>query len=186
MRRSPNRQGGDDFDLARTPRIEDLPYYTSPPVLFIYQSTMSLAGGVYLWNDQPSPLTPLRPIVDNAAYYFRSITLSADISELDYTAAIVDAPRFYTFLTGDANAVLFREPVTMVKFYQNFDYRFLWSRQKGDNQLLCAFRGSLIQIPNLVGKAAIQLTAIISAQEITDVEFTNAVKEPWASTGGAR
>lgn len=172
--------------IERTPRIEDMPYYTSPPVLFIYQSTATVAAGQYVWNDVPSALTPLRPLVDNAVYYFRSITLSADISELDFTAAITTVPQFFSFLTGDANAVLFREPISMVKFYQNFDYRYLWSRAKGSNELRCAFRGTLAQIAALVGKVDIELTAIISAQEITDVEFANALKEPWRRHGGAR
>lgn len=174
------------LDLLRTPRIEDMPYYDSPPVLFIYQSTMNLVAGSYVWADQPSPLTPLRPLLDNATYYFRSITLSADTSELDFTGAIVDTPKFYTFLTGDAKAVLFREPISMVKFFQNFDYRYLWSRQKGQNELLAAFRGTLFQTPALSGKSSIELTAIISAQEITDVEFSNAVKKPWTPLVSAR
>jgi hypothetical protein len=165
----------------RVPRIEDMPYWSSPPVQFVYQSTAPLAVGAYAWNDSPSPLTPLRPLVDNAAYYFRSVSLSANISELDFEinlvgSAVVPPIQFFTFLTGDANAVLFREPIQMVKYFQNFDYRYLWGRQKGNNQLLCAFRGALLQGPTLIGARSVTLKAIISAQEITDIEFTNRIK----------
>lgn len=155
------------------PRLEDLPYATSPPIQFVYQSTASLNVGSYTWADDPSPLVPNRPVRANALYYFRSITLSADTAELDFTANIVTTPQFYTFLQSDARAVLFREPILMVKFFDQFDYRLTWKSQSTTDQLFAAFRGVLVQGGGLVGKATIQLTAVISAQEIIEESFIN-------------
>lgn len=166
------------------PRIEDLPYWDSPPIQFVYESTAPLLGGSYYWNDVPSPLSPQRPLVDNAVYYFRSISLIAEIDEIDFESNITDAPQFYTFLTADAKAVLFREPIVMNKYYTQFDYRLVWSRARGANQLLGAFTGTLLQGPTLIGKTAITLKAIISAQEIVNEQFNELLRQKSYPSGG--
>jgi len=150
------------------PRLEDLPYWTSPPIQFVYESTATLALGNYIWNDPPTALVPNRPIRPNFLYYFRNITLSADIEELDFTANIVTSPQFFTFLDSTGRAVLFREPLVMNKFYQQFDYRLVWRTLTDPDTLRAAFVGQLVQGPGLIGKASITLKAIISAQEIVD------------------
>lgn len=168
------------------PRIEDLPYATSPPVQFIYQSTAALALGSYSWADAPSALTPNRPVMNNSLYFFRHITFSADVSELDFTANIVTAPQFQTYLKSTGNTMLFREPVNMVSFLKNWDFRFAWdSRQErsqdsqSQDRLLAGFTGSLLQGPALVGKGTITLTAVISAQEIVDQAFIALFKKAY-------
>jgi hypothetical protein len=182
------------LEKARVPRIEDLPYWTSPPVMFVYQSRTPLVGGMFTWADAPSTLTPDRPILDNAVYYFRSITMVADVSELDYEgslpqylpASFIVPPEFRMFLASDANTVLFREPIVMTKYFQNFDYRFIWTASRGqnsstvatasspsgDNHLLAGFNGVLLQSAGLLGKTYVTLKAVISAQEIVDEEYT--------------
>jgi hypothetical protein len=164
------------------PRIEDLPYKTSPPIEFVYSSTATLSLGLYTWADNSSTLVPNRPLMDNVLYYFRSITFSADIEELDFTSCIVTLPEFQLYLKSNANAVLFREPARMVRFMQNFDYRLAWFTQRKDDQLLAGFRGVLTQNANLVGKTSITLTAIISAQEIVDDGFIKKFKKAYPAT----
>lgn len=164
------------------PRIEDLPYWSSPPIQFVYESTAALNAGAYTWTDQPSVLTPQRPLVDNAVYFFRSISLVANIAELDFESNILSAPprvpvQFYMYLTSDSQAVLFREPIVMNKYYQQFDYRLVWSRAKGANQLLAAFTGIVAQGPTLIGKASITLKAVVSAQEIVDERFNTMLRD---------
>lgn len=165
------------------PRIEDMPYYHSPAIQFVYESEALLSAGVYTWQDTPSVMTPQRPIIDNAVYYFRSLTMSADISELDFTAAIVTTPEFFTFLRGDAQVPHFREPIQMVKFFQNFTYRFLWRTQQANDIIYGAFRGTLLQTASLVGKDSITLKAVISCQEITDENFNERLMEKYPSIG---
>lgn len=156
---------------TRVPRLEDLPYWDSPPIQFVYESESAVSLGSYTWADAASVLTPNRPLIDNALYLFRSISLAADVSELDFTANIVTTPEFFTFRQSDAKTVLFREPIQMNKFYSNFTYRFTWKSQQGSDQLFAAFRGVLVQGPNLVGKNSITLKAVISAQEIISEHF---------------
>jgi hypothetical protein len=165
------------------PRAEDLPYWTSPPIQFVYESTAALAVGVYDWNDQPSALTPNRPILNNALYFFRSITLTADVEQLDYTSNIATSPAFYMFKESDSDAVMFREPILMNTFYQNFDYRFWWQSHRANDVLKAAFVGTLVQGAGLIGKTSITLKAIISAQEVVDEGFVNAFKMKYP-TGG--
>jgi len=158
-------------------RAEDLPYGSSPPVQFVYESTATLALGAYTWADAPSVLTPQRPILDNALYFFRSISLSADVTDFDFTTNITTRPQFFMFLEGDSRATLFREPIEMNMFYQNFTYRFFWTSHQGQNDILfAAFRGVLIQGPGLVGKSTITLKSVISAQEIIDEQYISLFK----------
>lgn len=181
----------------RVPRIEDLPYWTSPPLQFVYESTATVSAGAFLWNDPASTLKPPRPILQNAVYYFRSISLSADIAELDFEVNLVRVPTFYMYRNSDANAVLFREPVMMNKYYDQFDFRLLWASAKMDDSLNGAFAGpppgpsvidgvttptgpylpaSILQGPNLAGKTTITLKAVVSAQEIIDDQFIELVR----------
>lgn len=158
-------------------RIEDLPYITSPAIQFVYQSTASLDAGTYTWADSPSSLTPQRPVHGNFAYYFRTVNFSADVDVNDFTANIVTTPQFKTYLAGDSNTVLFREPVNMVDYLQNFTFKQVWFPSRFDDVVSAAFEGSMIQGPALIGKSSITLTAIISAQEIIDENFVKALKE---------
>lgn len=153
------------------PRLEDLPYISSPPVQFVYQSTAILNLGAYTWADDPAPLTVTRPILNNAVYFFRSVTLTADVQELDYTANLLTTPGFNVYRVSDASTPLFREPVLMANFFQQFEFRYCWLSKRGDDSLLGTFRGTLLQGAGLVGKAAVTLKATISAQEIVDKEF---------------
>jgi len=166
-----------DNTEKKVPRIEDLPYFSSPPIQFVYQSQAVFSMGRYEWSDQPTALVPNRPIMINSLYYFRNITLSADIEEVDFTSTINVIPKFQTYLKSRATAILFREPVYMVKFFQNFDYRFAWVTQQNNDQLFASFNGILNQNSNLVGKSPITLTAIISAQEIVDEGFIKSFKD---------
>lgn len=159
------------------PRLEDLPYHSSPPIQFVYESTASLSIGLYTWADAPSVLTPNRPVLTNAVYYFRNISLTADIADIDFTAAISTVPEFFMFRQGDARAVMFREPLQMNKFFDQFDYRLCWLSQQEDDQLFAAFRGVLVQTANLIGKTSITLKAVITAQEIGDQNYVDLFKK---------
>jgi hypothetical protein len=163
------------------PRAEDLPYWGSPPIQYVYESTAILDAGFYTWADVPSALTPNRPVLANVLYFFRNFSMAADIEELDFTSAIVTTPQFNAHLKSDARAPLFREPLLMNKFFNLLPYRLWWATQQGgDNsdrqtgdQLLGTWTGTLIQTPALIGKTAITLKAIITAQEVSDEYFVN-------------
>lgn len=163
------------------PRAEDLPYWGSPPIQYVYESTAILSAGFYTWADAPSALTPDRPVRPNVLYFFRNISMSADVEELDFTSAIVNTPEFNTHLKSDAKAPLFREPVLMNKFYDQFEYRLWWSSQQGGDsstrvnadRLFGSWAGVLSQTPALVGKQSITLKAIITAQEVSDEYYIN-------------
>ena len=158
-------------------RADDLPYWTSPPIQFVYESTQAVAAGSFTWADAPSALTPTRPILENALYYFRSISITADVSELDYTTNITTTPLFRVYKQSDSNAVLYREPFQCNKFYDQFNYPFWWSTGLQNDALLAGFNGVLFQGAALVGKANVTLKAVISAQEIVDDAFIDKFKQ---------
>jgi len=161
------------------PRIEDLPYFFSPPIEFTYVSTALVSAGIYTWADVPTALTPNRKVMENVLYYFRSITLAADIDELDFTSNITTTPTFQMYLKSRCKSILFREPIYMVKFLQNFEYRFMMLTHQSDDQLFAGFSGAITQGASLVGKNSIKLTAVISVQEIADEEFVKRFCAPY-------
>lgn len=165
----------DPLYYARVNR-DSVPYWAAPPVQFVYESTANLAFGQYSWSDAPSSITPSRPIQDNDVYVLTSMTLSADITVDDFTAAINEAPLFNFHLRGDSKAPFFREPVQMVTFLTNFPFRFVWGPSRGNDELLASFRGVLDQTPALIGKSSITLKAIMAAQEIQDDHIVEDIK----------
>jgi hypothetical protein len=169
--------------MIRIPRMEDLPYNSSPPIQFVYQSTAPLSLGSYTWTDGPKTLTPDRPLMNNSLYYFRSVTLSANIDELDYTSNITTTPKFQMYLKSRAKAIFFREPILFVKYLQNFEFRQAWLTQMVSDQLFGGFTGVLIQGPALIGKASITLTAVISAQEIVDDSYIREFYKKYPGSG---
>jgi hypothetical protein len=159
-------------DQFLVPRLEDLPYATSPAVEFVYKQTAALAAGSYIFSGSvPSPLSVLRPLMQNCVYYFRSLTISADIEENDYLPSITVTPTFQMFLKGTGKQILFREPVSIAKYFQNFDYRLCWITQREDDELFGVISGTLTQTASLIGKASITVSVVISAQEIVDQAF---------------
>lgn len=164
-------------------REVDIPYYTSPPVQFVYESEAALSVGAYTWRDAPTVLRTSRPILDNALYFFRNVSLTADTAELDFTSNIDPAPpvtngipEFRLFVQSDSRAVMYREPLLMNKFFDQFDYRLWWMSHQDQDALLGGFTGRLLQGGGLIGKSSVTLKAVISAQEIVDESFIDLFK----------
>lgn len=159
------------MDFRRVPRAADIPYWGSPPVQFVYSSTETIVLGKYTFNDDPTAFAVARPILANGLYFFRNISLTADVSELDYTTNLETPLKFYFFLKSDSKTSLYREPIQMDKFYNQFDFPFFWRRHTKDDILYGAVRGVIDQGVNLVGKTSVTVKAIISAQEITNERY---------------
>jgi hypothetical protein len=170
-------------ELKMVPRIEDLPYLSSPPIEFVYQSTANISAGSYTWADLPNLLVPNRPLMENSVYYFRSITLAANADELDFTSNLTTIPTFQMYLKSRAKAILFREPIYMPKYLQNFDYRFAWVTQRSNDTIYASFNGVLKQGSTFIGKLSVTLTAIISAQEVVDEGFVKKFRESYPAGG---
>jgi hypothetical protein len=168
-------------------RIEDLPYVTSPPIQFCYESTAALAAGSYTWADAPSPLTVPRPLLENGLYFLRSITVSADVEEGDFMGSISTVPLFTVYTLSGQSVMLYREPFRVNRFYDQFDYRLVWRTRRSDDRLLAAFSGVLTQTAHLIVKMSITLKAVIAAQEIVDDGFIATVEKRYpAMEGGSR
>jgi hypothetical protein len=165
------------MDALHVARLEDLPYNDSPPVQFVYEQTATLNAGIYNFvNTTPQDLKVLRPVLENVLYYFRNVTLTADIENQDFTSAITNNIQFQLYRTGNGLAPLFREAILMNQFFQQLDYRFNWFSNISNDVLKGSFSGTLKQTPALIGKGSITLKAVIIAQEIVDEQFIKAFK----------
>ena len=172
--------------MLAVPRIEDLPYWSSPPIQFVYEQTADLFLGKYTFAiaagggvpaNTPQPLAISRPLIENTIYYMRNITLSADIGRDDFLGAIVTTPNFQLYKQSENNIQLYRESIRMSDYFQQFDFRLAWQTQKNSDVLLGTIVGQLTQTVALIGKSSITIKAIISAQEIVDQKFTRLFRD---------
>jgi hypothetical protein len=163
--------------MLAVPRVEDLPYWTSPPIQFVYEQTADLALGLYTFVGAAAPLAINRPLLENCLYYFRNITISADVAEADYLGAISTTPSFQIYKASDNGVQLFREPVRICNYFQQFDYRMVWQTQQSNDVLTGSIAGVLTQTAGLVGKTSITMKVVIAAQEIVDQHYTRLFRE---------
>lgn len=162
--------------------FDALPLTTSPPVLFQYQQTAELVGGQYEFVLSRNPFTPDRDLKASATYYFRTLTVSADVAEEHYASAILEIPKLSIYLKSGAGGPLFRDAVRIGKYLNNLPYEYAEDPAVDPNRLQGAISGRLNQIPSLIGKTSITLTVILAAQEIMDDGFNRSLK---AGFGGA-
>ena len=152
----------------------------SPPILFQYRQTAELLAGEYEFTVQRLPLTPDKNVNPSATYYFRTITSFADITEEDYSSAIVEVPEFQLYLQSGAGGPFMRDSVQMGKFLDNLPYEFAIDPERDPNKFLGSVKGVLRQTPSLLGKNDITITIIVAAQELNDKAFTDSLKKGYA------
>ena len=169
------------------PRITDIPFSSTNPIQFVYQSTATAVGGLYQWTDNPSALAVLRPLIVNSLYLIKEIYFAANVSEENFCAGILPPqsalaklltknnatvmPQFQMYLQGAQNAPLFREAIVMPCFLRNFPYPKSWVTGVINDQLLASWNGTIAQAGALLGVSTLTLTATVSALEIQDQAF---------------
>lgn len=171
-------------------RLDDIPYRTSPPLLFVYSNTAALIAGKYTYDvGVKAAFTPSRPINPNSLYIFKTMDFAADVGAEDYLGAITTALNFSMYVQSDAGGPALREPIPLVKYLTTIPYvlNILGTELLGDaypgnaavaqtqgfsyNRLLGAIGGVLTQTAPLLGKTTLTLTVVFSVQEITDRNF---------------
>lgn len=170
-------------------RLIDIPYRTSPPVLFVYQQTASILAGQYTFPAGARiPFTPSRPINANSLYIFNTLDFACDLDQNDYMGAIVSALSFSVYLQSDMGPTL-REPIPMVKYFNSLPYilNILGNELLGEayqnssgvspnqgftfNRLMGNMIGVLNQTAPIIGKISVTSTVVFTATEITDKNF---------------
>lgn len=185
----------------------NVPYSTSPPLLFTYRQSATVAAGTYDFTgtSAKTPFTPSRPILPNFLYLFSTISFSMDIDEGDYFGAIATQPEFSLYMLSDAAAPQFREPLALATYLKLFPYIFpifgqelMQAAQTNAvatvtpnnatpfNRLLGLVKGSLNQTANLLGKGTITAIVQFTAQEIVDDTYINQFKQSRPGYAGSR
>lgn len=169
--------------FTHIPRIEDLPYYTSPPMQFTFTQSATLTLGQYPFLPVKATLGNNKNITDNTLLYLKAITFSADIPLLTYQEAIklstglTDIPRFSMFLQSEGGgAPVFIDPIQLGDYFNDQEYKKLILAKQLPNRISGFFEGTLQQTANLAGINEINLTMNIWVQSITDDDFINALK----------
>jgi len=165
-------------------RLTDIPYWTSPPLIFTYRETAPLQLGVYTFlASTKNVFTPSRPIRPNALYAFMTFDFAMDIAEIDYQGAIVTLPQFSMFMQSDSAAPALREPIPLSKYFITLPYAlhilgeellnndFPGTQGYTFNRMLGSVEGVLNQTGALMGKAEVNATIVFTVQEIVDEHF---------------
>lgn len=171
-------------------RLNDIPYRTSPPLLFVYTEAASLAAGGYSWPlGGKAAFTPSRPLNANSLYLFKTVDFACDVDQADYQSAISTALSFSMYIQSDAGGPALREPIPLVKYFNTLPYilnilgtELLGEAYQNDsgtspaqgftfNRLMGDVNGVITQTPALLGKASITATLVFSVQEISDRNF---------------
>lgn len=171
-------------------RLADIPYWTSPPLIFTYRQEAALQLGVYTFlASAKAVFTPSRPIRANALYVFKTLDFAFDIAEIDYMGAYTTLPQFSMFLQSDSAAPALREPVPLSKYFVTLPYvlnilgeELLEQAYPGQNavtptqgynfnRLLGNVEGVIAQTAALMGKASLTATIVLTVQEVVDESF---------------
>lgn len=181
-------------------RLIDVPYASSPPILFTYRQTAVLSGGFYDFGGTSGSITknaflPDRPIQPNVLYLFDTITFAMDVDQNDYQAAIVTLPQFSAYVQADASGPTLREPVVLPQYLVNVPYplSFIGTATvqqnypgavapvgnvsaSTTNRFLGSVTGKLTATANLEGKQSITAILTLSAVEVKDNAFIEAFR----------
>lgn len=162
----------------RIARIEDLPYYTSPPLQFTWTQTGTLALGVYPFTlAAKDRMANNVQLTDNSLIYIRNISFYADVPELDYQQALklaggtVDIPRLSIYMEGNAGVPILRVPIELGNYFREQSYRLLVMPKFTPNFLLAAIEGTLQQHAGLAGFNEVNISVELFCQEIIDDNF---------------
>lgn len=167
--------------MKRVARLEDLPYYTSPPIQFVHTQQGAINAGTYPFALTKVAVTNDIQVTDNTMIYIRDISFYADIKKEDYQLALkllagtVDVPRLSLYFGGNAGVPILRNPIHLGDYFRAQPYRLLVMPKQTPNALTAAIQGTLQQHAGLAGIIEVNLTAEIYCQEISDDEFIKAL-----------
>lgn len=182
--------------MIKQGRHIDLPYFTSPPILFVYQQTANLdSSGNYVFSNQATPaaFTPNRPLNANVLYVFTDLAFSTDIAELDYAGAVTSAMSFSMYMQSGGTTPILREMIPLLT-YVPMPYRLSVLGEQAYNPAMPTalgggsssapkyngftgkIAGTLLQTPSLLGKASITATLVFSVQEVSDGDYIEAYR----------
>ena len=173
----------------RVARIEDLPYYTSPPIQFTFVQQATLTLGQYPFVLTKAVMGNTVQITDNSLIYIRDMSFSADISLLDYQTSLklatglTDIPRFSLYMGGDGGVPIFRNPIELANYFREQSYRKVIMPKYTPNQLLGSVQGTLQQHAGLAGVNEINITMELYCQEIVDDNFIKEFTQRYPLTG---
>ena len=155
----------------RVARISDFPLWLSPPIKYVYEQTSTLAAGLYTFALARADFTPAKNLNPGTMLYIRNISFACDVPEALYVDAKTTTPQFRTFMRGDASSPVFKNPLTLTKYFDNTPWEQLIYPNKAVNRLRGNIQGVLTQTAALAGVLTITATIEMYVQEITDREF---------------
>jgi len=184
----------EDVTISRVGRIEDLPYYTSPPIQFTFTQQAVLNAATYPFTlAAKAAMNNNTQLTDNSLIYIRDISFHADIAILDYQEALkllagtVDIPELSIYMGGNSGVPILRNPIVLADYFREQSYRLLIMPKYTPNNLLAAVEGTLQQHAGLAGVNQINITIELYCQEIVDDNFIHAItrKYPALNEGKA-
>lgn len=147
------------------------PWLKSPLVFFTGEFSAPLVGTTYVWPSTLQDFQPAADLTNQAIYFFWDFDFAADISEEDFSSAIVDTPLVSVYLSAKPNEPIFRQPFRCPKFYENKMVMQGRKIEQTPNRLQFGITGTIRQTPELIGKTAIKAIVQFTCFEISEPDF---------------
>ncbi len=179
-------------DFSDIVRVEDLPYFYSPPMQFVFTEKAEITNGTYPFTGNKEIVDNNKNITDNTLLYIKAMSFSADIEKKDYQQALkladgsTNIPSFSCFMQSDAQAPIFVDPIKLGDYFDDQEYKKIVLPKQFPNNISAFFRGTLKQTGALAGVTEINLTMNIWVQQITDIAFIDGLRQafPRIDDGG--
>lgn len=167
-------------------RIGDIPYTSSPPMQFSLTLSAVLSNGNFEFFDVAggtplgrSELAGSKNITENSLIVIKDFSFAADIPILDYQQSLVAGtiPNFNLFLTSDAGAPQFKDPIQLPNYMDKQQYILALTPKVSENAFTGFYRGSFPQTAATAGLNTIDFTINFYAVEVVDDNYIAAFKK---------
>jgi hypothetical protein len=152
--------------------LTKIPFFKSSPlVLGAKIPSLPLAGGEYVWDITPTALVPKANLLQNSLYIVSSVSISVDISEEDWQAAIVTPPQLTLHRTASGLAPVLPLPIPFPMYLRQYSVVEGFTVDRGPDSLAARISGRVPFNADLSGKAQLTASVMVTIYEITDDAF---------------
>lgn len=156
--------------------INNLPYWSSVPLVLTTRISAPLQGGFYTFDGRPVSMAPTAHLDNTALYVITEISFAFDINQLDFQAAVRQVPEINFYSTGEARTPLVRKPIIAPIYYDGYNYIYAFESKKTPSEVLASLRARVEQTPALIGVGVLTGTIILKMYEVVDDAYISEFK----------
>jgi len=119
----------------------------------------------------------------STVYLIERLSAGGTINDQQYLESIVDFPEL-TIKRSVSSAIVYQRPLPIVNYTDNTECATWINSDKGNDFLSLSFKGSLRQLPSMVGIASVKMQISLSIYAIDSVYFNTAFRDVQSASMG--